>query len=249
MRFASRRDFYVYHMQRRGGVKKHNPILSYGRGSQKFLCRQAWMVSRNEEDHQKRAQSRPNYVRTLRKELRDYYRRQLQRAHADLSTDETLQIGRIYQIPKSGRQGRKNLHLNISRAMAIRKAVDPKCGLFITFTFNCKCPEMLDCIGSGQPGDYPDVCCRMARMKFRTLLDHVCGKSKKAPGIFGAVKGWLWSLEYQKRGNKHWHLVLMMDRNWGPEDPNTPVNIDEYITAELPPMPEQSRIYLSYKDF
>ena len=98
-------------------------------------------------------------------------------------------IGRIFQMPKTSRQSSKNVHLNITRAMAIRKAVEPKCGLFLTLTFNAKCPEVVELIGpSANPADYPDICSRVASLKFKQLLDLVTGPR----GIFGPMKAYVW---------------------------------------------------------
>jgi hypothetical protein len=117
--------------------------------------------------------------------------------------------------------------------MAIRKAVQPKHGFFVTFTFNCGCPEMEQMIGrNANPADSPDLCCRLATLKFRQLLQQVTGPN----GIFGAVKAFIWSREYQQRGNKHWHLVLMCDPAEA-IDTNTAEFIDQYITAKIPEDP------------
>jgi len=57
-------------------------------------------------------------------------------------------------------------------------------------------------------------------------------------GIFGPVEGYVWSLEYQKRGNKHWHLVVMLKRAPNGADLDTPEWIDQYISAKIPDVPE-----------
>jgi Helitron helicase-like domain at N-terminus len=193
-KFASRRDYINYHLQRRGNLRRHHPLLSYGKLTQKYLIHQAWLNWHNEEDHQRRLQSQPEFRRTLRKEFIQYHQRRLQRRNEADPNVERHKIGRVFQMPATARQSAKNVHLNITRAMAIRKAVNPKCGMFITYTFNCKCPELQEMIGArANPADYPDLCCRLASVKFRQLLELVSGPK----GIFGPVKAWVWSLEYQ----------------------------------------------------
>jgi hypothetical protein len=233
-KFASRRDYWVYHMQRRQPVGRHHPVLSYGKLSQKLLIRQAWLVFFNEEEHQRRLQNTPQFRRTLKDDFLAYHQRNLQRRNEGDPNVELQSIGRIYQMPRTTRQSSKNVHLNITRAMAIRKAVNPKCGMFVTFTFNCKCTEIVELIGSSaNPADCPDLCCRISTAKFRQLLKAVSGPS----GLFGPVKAWTWSLEYQKRGNKHWHLVLMNDPS-DRVDPNSAEYVDQYISARIPDKPE-----------
>jgi len=233
-KFASRRDYEVHLMQRREPVGTHHPILSYGALTQKYLIRQAWLDMFNKEEHQRRLQDTREWRRTIRTEFLQYHERNLQRNHRDDPSAEQLKIGRINQMPSTDRQSSKNIHLNITRAMAIRKAVNPKCGMFVTFTFNCKCVEIVELIGtSANPADYPDLCCRAASVKFRDMLKLLSGPN----GLLGPVKAWVWSLEYQKRGNKHWHLVLMNDPN-DHVDPNTAEYVDQYITARIPDRPE-----------
>jgi hypothetical protein len=231
--YASRRDYIIYHMQRRDAFNRHHALLSYGKLTQKYIIHQAWLVFFNEEDHQRRVQNAPEFRRTLRNEFISYHQRRLQQRNENDPNVEHQKIGRIYQMPTTSRQAPKNIHVNITRAMAIRKAVDPKCGFFITFTFNCGCPEICTLIGNtANPADYPDLCCRLSTLKFRQLLKLCSGPN----GLFGPVKGWLWSLEYQKRGNKHWHLVLMLDPAMK-VDTSTPEFVDQYISAKVPAEP------------
>jgi len=201
-KFASRRDYLVYQLQRRDVVGTHHPLLSYGPLTQKYVIRQAWLTEFNVEEHQRRLQNTSEWRRTIRSEFLEYHQRNLQRSRRDDPSAERLKIGRVYQMPKTIRQSPGNIHLNITRAMAIRKAVNPKCGMFVTLTFNCKCVEIVELIGTtANPADYPDLCCRAASAKFKQMLQRVNGPN----GLLGPVKAYIWSLEYQKRGNKHWY--------------------------------------------
>jgi hypothetical protein len=237
-KFASRRDYINFHMQRRGTIHQHHALLSYGRLTQKYLIHQAWLTYANEEEHHRRLQSTPEFRRSLRSTFIEYHQRKLQRHRQNDPNVEQQKIGKVFQMPATARQSEKNTHLNITRAMAIMKAVKPHCGMFVTYTFNCKCPEMVQMIGpNANSADYPDLCCRLSALKFREMLKVLSGPK----GVLGPVKAWVWSLEYQKRGNKHWHLVLMNDPA-NPGDPNTPEYIDQYISAKIPvkPIPGES---------
>jgi hypothetical protein len=167
-------------------------------------------VFANEEAHQRRLQNTPAFRRSLRKEFLDYHTRRLRHHHREDPSVEEQIVGRIFQMPKTSRQSAKNIHLQVMRAMAICKAVQPKCGMFLTFTFNCQCAELKEWIGGSgyNPADYPDLCCRLATAKFKQLLSLLSGLN----GLLGPVKAWIWSLEHQKRGNKHWHNIGVLLR-------------------------------------
>jgi len=120
--------------------------------------------------------------------------------------------------------------------MALRHHFKPRCGFFITMTFNCACPEIVQMIGQQNPANNANLCCRLATIKFRELIRLVFGPN----GVFGPCTAYVWSREYQKRGNKHWHLVIMMDNNaQNPPFPNqnTSDYINEFISAEIPEKP------------
>jgi hypothetical protein len=243
--FASRRDYINYHMQYRGNLRKHHPLLSYGKLTQKYLIHQSWLNFANEEDHQRKLQSTPQFRRALKPEFLAYHERNLRRLNANDPDVESQKIGRVFQMPSTARGSAKNTHMNITKAMAIRKAINPKSGLFITLTFNCKCPEMTEMIGTrANPADHPTLCCRLATQKFNEVLDMVSGPN----GIFGPVKGWIWSLEYQKRGNKHWHLVIMHDPKM-PLEADTPEFVDQFISAKIPERPEKDDPHYEAKKF
>jgi len=158
---ASRRDYINYHMQYRAPVNKHHPLLSYLKLTQKYLIYRAWLSFANEEAHQRRLQNTPEFRRALRPEFIAYYERNLRRHNAGDPNVEKQKIGRIFQMPVTSRQSAKNIHLNITKAMAIRKAINPKSGFFVTTTFNCKCPDMVKMIGdTANPADHPTLCCR-----------------------------------------------------------------------------------------
>jgi len=48
------------------------------------------------------------------------------------------------------------------------------------------------------------------------------------------VAGWLYSIEWQKRGMPHCHMLLFMEKG---HEPNTPERIDRLVKATIPPRP------------
>jgi len=96
--------------------------------------------------------------------------------------------------------------------------------LFITFTCNSKCSEIQELLIEGQtPCHRHDLTARVYELKLKKLKE-VIRKSK----IFGIVKGWVNTIEFQKRGLPHAHILV-----WLP-DKIHPTEIDDIISAEIP---------------
>ncbi|XP_044316600.1 uncharacterized protein LOC123037888 [Drosophila rhopaloa] len=96
--------------------------------------------------------------------------------------------------------------------------------LFITFTCNPKWPEITNLLLPGQTSsDRPDITARVFKQKITVLMNYIV-KQK----VFGAVSGWMYSVEWQKRGLPHAHILLWMF------DKIRPDQIDSIISAEIP---------------
>jgi len=102
-----------------------------------------------------------------------------------------------------------------------------KPSLFIMFTANPKWAAIQAQLLSGQTAiDRPDLVARVFNLKLHDLLDQI--KHKR---IFGPWRGWVWTVEYQKRGLPHVHLLLFLKRD---AQLLTPEYIDRFISAKLP---------------
>ena len=106
--------------------------------------------------------------------------------------------------------------------------------LFITFTANPNWPEIKEALKDfpGQTAtDRPDIVARAFRLRQSSLL-----KELKKDNIFGRFRGCVWTIEYQKRGLPHMHLLLFLH----PHDRFMDADrIDQIISAELPdPAPD-----------
>ena len=98
--------------------------------------------------------------------------------------------------------------------------------LFITTTTNPNWPEIKDNLLPGQdPHDRPDIVDRVFRLKVQKLLQML-----KSEMVFGKPQAWLYSIECQKRGLPHCHLLLWLIA----EHRITPDKIDDVICAEIP---------------
>ncbi|GKD56363.1 hypothetical protein Tco_1289750, partial [Tanacetum coccineum] len=109
--------------------------------------------------------------------------------------------------------------------------------LFITFTCNPNWPEISRFVAERnlKSKDRPDVITRVFKMKLDSLM-----KDFKERHIFGRVKGAVYTIEFQKRGLPHCHILLWLE----PEDKITTIaQIDQYISAEIPNKSEDPELY------
>jgi hypothetical protein len=99
--------------------------------------------------------------------------------------------------------------------------------LFITFTANPRWIEIQrELLPGPNASDRPDLVARVFDMKVKELLNDL-----KVKQIFGSYKGLVRTIEYQKRGLPHLHLLLFLDSD---SNYDTKEKIDQIISAELP---------------
>ncbi|GFV98002.1 hypothetical protein TNCV_4447631 [Trichonephila clavipes] len=96
--------------------------------------------------------------------------------------------------------------------------------LFITFTTNPKWDEITNELFTGQSAsDRHDVVARVFKQKFKKMIDLLV-KGK----IFGCARCFMYSIEWQKRGSPHAHILILLETKIRDEQ------IDDVIRAELP---------------
>ena len=115
---------------------------------------------------------------------------------------------------------------------------------FVTMTCNSNWPEIQDALrhefpdGSTlqQASNYrPDIVSRVFKLKADQLIDDFAKHM-----IFGRVAAYVGVIEFQKRGDPHLHLLIIMD----PRDKvRSPEEIDYLISAELPDRMEDPDLY------
>jgi len=132
-------------------------------------------------------------------------------------------IGQLVILPSSFIGGPRYMHERTQDAMTyVRKYGRPD--LFITFTCNPKWKEIEDELFLGQkPHDRHDIVSRVFNLKLRSLMD-LLTKGE----IFGSVQCHMYSIEWQKRGLPHAHILLWLQNKLSPNE------IDDFISAEIP---------------
>ena len=119
-----------------------------------------------------------------------------------LATDATVQPGSVYILPSTFMGSERYYLQNYQDAMAMVSKFG-KPDYFITFTCNSHWPEILDCLNYGQkPCDRPDIVARVFIIKLEKLL-----KDLTSEGLFGKALANVYTIELQKRGLPHAHLL------------------------------------------
>ena len=99
--------------------------------------------------------------------------------------------------------------------------------LFLTMTANPNWPEIQQGLFPGQsPADRPDLVARVFQMKKNALLQEIFHD-----GIFGQAVAKIYTIEFQKRGVPHMHLLIFLDRQDKLLDPPS---VDSVIRATWP---------------
>ncbi|XP_019150399.1 PREDICTED: uncharacterized protein LOC109147196 [Ipomoea nil] len=127
-------------------------------------------------------------------------------------------------------------------AMAICRLVGYP-DLFITFTCNPKWPEVQRFLNDRKlkPEDRPDIICRLFKMKLDALISD-CRKNK----IFGPVMRVIYTIDFQKRGLPHAHILLFQDKINGAHSVD---NLDHIISGELPDQEADAEYFKVVEEF
>ena len=148
---------------------------------------------------------------------------------ADVMESEDIVLtrtGKRVVLPSSDLGGDRFMQQLYQDSIAIVRHFG-KPSLFITVTANPKWVEIeRQLLPAQTAADRPDLVARVYNLKVGDLLDQIRYKE-----VFGPWLGWVWTIEYQKRGLPHLHLLVFLrtDHYF-----LTAGNIDSFISAELP---------------
>ncbi|CAB4416166.1 unnamed protein product [Rhizophagus irregularis] len=169
-------------------------------------------------------QTRLNYLRHNQKQIRAELYSGLQ--DAINSGDNLANVGQRIILPSTFTGGPRQMHKLYQNGMAIVRAVG-KPDLFITVTCNPNWPEIKETLLSGQTAhDRPDLISRVFNMKLKAILKDILKES-----IFGKVLAYLYTIEFQKRGLPHAHILIILAQE---HKPQTVADYDTLISAEIP---------------
>lgn len=153
-----------------------------------------------------------------------------------LGSEEGLSAtGQPKVLPSSFTGGPRYMQQQYQDAMAVcRKKSKPD--LFITMTCNPQWPEVESALLPHQkPNDRPDILARVFRLKLKALL-----KDLTQGHVLGKVIGHCYTIEFQKRGLPHAHILLILH----PDDkPTTTDDYDSIVSAEIPDVDADPDLY------
>ena len=108
--------------------------------------------------------------------------------------------------------------------------------LFITMTANPNWPEIQAALLPGETAsDRPDLVCRVFMAKVAEFITDITKNQ-----IFGIVLAYLYTIEFQKHGLPHMHMILCLHPN---NKLCTPEDVDTLISAEFPDKDLHSELY------
>ncbi|KAK9705842.1 hypothetical protein RND81_07G086300 [Saponaria officinalis] len=225
------REWFAFRIQDRSPSVEYSTFLLAGRLFQQFCVDGYTMIE----------SQRLNFLRFNQDLLRvDNYKNlssALQRGDVEPSS-----AGSRYIVPSTFLGGDEYMRVNYLDTMTICKWFGYP-DLFITFTCNPKWPEITRfCSKKGlRSEDRPDIICRVFKIKLEELM-----RDLKFEHIFGRARGVVYTIEFQKRGLPHAHILLFLDR----ED-KFPVaaDVDNIISAEIPDPAENPVLHAAVCEF
>ena len=228
-------QFYAHQLMRREGAS----ILPHAAGK---LFQQYCVDAYCKAEGQRLCWMRNNQG-LLRSEdygvLKEYVVAQAARSAAPATAATALAptVGRPVVLPSSFSGGTRAMQQNYQDAMAIVRGCG-KPDYFLTFTASPTWPEIADNLAPGDTAaNRPDLVARVFHLKFKAFLAVLLEQH-----VLGVAEGYAWTIEFQKRGLPHAHLLLIMR---SADKPRTATDIDRVVCAELPDKenPDQLELY------
>lgn len=216
---VSAASFYSYHIMIREG--EENYLLYFGALFSQYIV----------DQYAKIETERLNFIRYNQAKLRAESYIHLKDAIGQQDV-EANQLGQIVVLPSSFTGGPRYMHERTQDAMTyVRHYGRPD--LFITFTCNPKWEEITKLLHPNQKSyDRHDLIARIFRLKVKKMMDLI-NKGK----IFGEVRCYMYSVEYQKRGLPHIHILLWLIEHISAD------MIDNIICAEIPDPDADPKLY------
>jgi hypothetical protein len=214
IRNISQREFYAAQLFERRGM--FNPIIHGGRLFQQYIVDMRMMVE----------QQRVDYARTHQEQLLVDSYGSLQDYLHQACEEIGFRFGKKIVCPSTVVGTERWYREQYMDAMAVvQKKGRPD--LFITITCNQNWPEIQENLKPGQTAaDRPDIVSRVFQLRSNAILKDITKNN-----CLGNVKSYCYTIEFQKRGLPHIHLLVIFDDDSKLTQPN---QIDRIITAELP---------------
>ncbi|CAN1326876.1 ATP-dependent DNA helicase PIF1 [Linum perenne] len=212
--YVTQNEYYNFRLQYRKNEGK--TLIRSGKALQHF-CIDAFTTIE---------QNRLLYIRLNQKQLRADLYNGLQDAFSRGDLDSS-NLGHII-VPATFTGGVRYMQQLYQDAISICQ-FHGNPDLFITFTCNAQWPELVNAfketIGT-RTEDKPMLVARVFKMRLSLLRDDFQKKQ-----YFGRTVAGMHTVEFQKRGLPHAHIILWLI---SANKPTTPAKVDEIISAEIP---------------
>ncbi|XP_029639685.1 uncharacterized protein LOC115214794 [Octopus sinensis] len=147
---------------------------------------------------------------------------------------DAANVGKRIILPSTFIGSPRYMNKRMQDAMTYRGKFG-KPDLFVTFTCNPTWPEIKENVFAGQlPEHRHDIVACIFHAKLKKMLFLL-----KVLHIFGPLSAWMYTVEWQKRGLPHVHMLAWC------QDRIHPVDIDRIISAELPDQNADPQLYSS----
>ncbi|UYV68898.1 hypothetical protein LAZ67_6001521, partial [Cordylochernes scorpioides] len=219
-------DFYAYRIMIR--AQESNHILKCRQLFQQFIV----------DMYAKVESERLNYIRFNQSKLRADQYIHLRDAIANDGAAAAANIGQMVILPASYAGSPRHMHEYAQDAMTyVRTYGRPD--LFLTFTCNPAWAEIKNLLLPGQQSSHRhDLTARVFKQKLKCFIDLIVKNH-----IYGPTRCWMYSIEWQKRGTPHAHILIWL------EEKILPTQIDNIISAELPDPQEDPELYQIIKKY
>ena len=208
---VTQRQWYAYHLH----IRMQPTTLFYaGSLFQQFIV-DAWAQLE---------QSRLNWIKLNQEKIRI----ECYRGIVDSVPTENLNgIGKRIYLPSSFVGSARYMFQLLQDSLAIARYYQ-RIDYFITMTANPNWPEITAELLPGQKAsDRPDLVARVFQLKKKALIQDIVKKN----GILGTCVANIYTIEFQKRGLPHIHLLIIVDENSRLHEPE---EVDRIIRAEFP---------------
>jgi hypothetical protein len=145
---------------------------------------------------------------------------------------EASNVGKMVILPATFTGSPRHMHEYTQDAMTyVRKHGRPD--LFITFTCNPTWKEIGTYLFLGQSAtDRHDLLARVFKRKLAKLIEVITKQH-----VFGVTTCWLYTIEWQKRGLPHAHILIWLKEKIKPNE------LDKIISAEIPNCKEDALLH------
>jgi hypothetical protein len=148
-------------------------------------------------------------------------------------------LGQRFILPSSYIGGPRHMQQRFQDSMAIARYFG-QVDIFMTMTTNPQWPEITQELLPGQTAyDRPELVSRVFQMKKKAIIEFIYKH-----GIFGSAVAYVYTIEFQKRGLPHMHILIFLKE---PYKLNTTQAIDSCIWARWPDPETQPLLFETIK--